>query len=253
MKRILVPVNFSQVSKDAVKSAATLAKKSGGDIVLFHVVEDAEIVAETREKAESFLAMRELDGIVCHYKQTTGDPIEEIVAQQLDLIVMGSEGAKGIENFFISTLSEEVSREADCPVINLKEFVDLGKVKSIVFPTDMRVDQGEIIDDIKALQSFYGAHLHLIKVFNDTLVLERDVKKRLEDFASFHGLTDYSVSARPNIDKSEEILEFAQELNASMIAMGIHDRHGLEKLLGGFIAKDVTNEGKIAIWTKVIR
>ena len=50
MKRILVPVNFSQVSKDAVKSAATLARKSGGDIVLFHVIEDSEIVITGRTK-----------------------------------------------------------------------------------------------------------------------------------------------------------------------------------------------------------
>ncbi|MEQ8338541.1 MAG: universal stress protein [Cyclobacteriaceae bacterium] len=252
MKRILVPVDFSEVSKDAIRSAASLARKTGGDIVIFHVIETSVETEALREKIDNMLAMRELKDITTHYKQTTGNPIDEIVEQQLDLIVMGSEGAEGIENLVLSTLSEKVSRKAKCPVINVKKFVDLANIKSIVFPTDMKTDQSSVIKDIKALQSFYGAHLHLIKVFNDTLVLERDVEKRLEDFASAMGLNAYSVTARPNIDKAEEILEFANEIHAPMVAMGIHDRHGLGKILGGFIAKDVINHAKIAIWTKVL-
>ena len=252
MQRILVPVDFSEVSKDAVRSAASLAKKTGGDIVIFHVIETSEETKVLREKIDNMLAMRELKGITTHYKQTTGDPIDEIVEQQLDLIVMGSEGAEGIENLLLSTLSEKVSRKAKCPVINVKKFVDLSEIKSIVFPTDMKTDQSSVIKEIKALQAFYGAHLHLIKVFNDTLVLERDVERRLEDFASAMQLKSYSVTARPNIDKAEEILDFANEIHAPMIAMGIHDRQGLGKILGGFIAKDVINQGKIAIWTKVL-
>ncbi len=252
MKRILVPVDFSEVSKDAVRSAASLAHKSGGDLVIFHVIETSEDSNALVEKIDDMLAMRELKGITTHYKQTTGNPVDEIVGQQLDLIVMGSEGAEGIENLLLSTLSERVSRKAKCPVINVKRTVDLGNIKSIVFPTDMKTDQTSVIKDIKALQAFYGAHLHLIKVFNDTLVLERDVEARLEEFAQLMKLDSYSVTARPNIDKAEEILEFAEEINSPMIAMGIHDRHGLAKILGGFIAKDVINQGRIAIWTKVI-
>ncbi len=253
MQRILVPVDFSDVSKDAVRSAASLAKKTGGDIVIFHVIETSVESDALREKIDSMLAMRELNGITTHYKQATGDPAEEIVEQQLDLIVMGSEGAEGIENLLLSTLSEKVSRKARCPVINVKKFVDLANIKSIVFPTDMRTDQSSVIKDIKALQSFYNAHLHLIKVFNDSWVLEREVAERLEEFAKIMGLKDYTVTARPNIDKAEEILEFAADIHAPMIAMGIHDRHGLGKILGGFIAKDVINQGKVAVWTKVMQ
>ncbi|XOV91946.1 MAG: universal stress protein [Bacteroidota bacterium] len=253
MKRILVPVDFSEVSRDAVKSAASLARKTGGDIVIFHVIETSEETSELREKIDSMLSMSELKGVPTHYKQTTGNPIDEIVEQQLDLIVMGSEGAEGIENLLLSTLSEKVSRKAKCPVINIKRYVDLANIKSIVFPTDMRTDLTSVIGEIKALQSFYGAHLHLIKVFNDTWVLEKEVKGRLEEFAKIMKLDSYSVSARPNIDKAEEILEFASEIHSPMIAMGIHDRHGLDKILSGYIAKDVINHGKVAIWTKVMQ
>ncbi len=252
MKRILVPVDFSEVSKDAVRSAASLARKSKGDLVIFHVIETSKDSNELRQKIDDILSMRELQGIVVHYKQTAGDPIDEIVAQQLDLIVMGSEGAAGIENLVLSTLSEKVSRKAKCAVINVKKYVDLANINSIVFPTDMKTDQTSVIKDIKSLQSFYGAHLHLIKVFDDTWVLERDVKLRLEEFAKLHNLDSYSVSARPNMDQAEEILEFANEINAPMIAMGIHDRHGLGKILGGFISKDIINHGEIAVWTKVL-
>ena len=252
MNRILVPVDFSEVSRDAVKSAASLVKKSKGDLVIFHVIETSVESKELRENINRLLAMKELQGIRVHYKQTAGNPIDEIVAQQLDLIVMGSEGAEGIENLLLSTLSERVSRKAKCPVINVKKYVDLANIKSIVFPTDMQTDQTSVIDDIKSLQSFYGAHLHLIKVFNDSWVLERDVEERLEGFAKQHTLEAYSVTARPNIDKAEEILDFANEIHAPMIAMGIHDRQGLGKILGGFIAKDVINHAQIAIWTKVL-
>jgi len=71
MKRILVPVDFSEVSKDAVRSAASLARKTEGDIVIFHVIETSVETETLRGNIDNMLEMRELKGITTHYKQTT--------------------------------------------------------------------------------------------------------------------------------------------------------------------------------------
>lgn len=39
MKRILVPIDFSKTSEFATKMAARIAKKSGADIYLLHMIE----------------------------------------------------------------------------------------------------------------------------------------------------------------------------------------------------------------------
>jgi nucleotide-binding universal stress UspA family protein len=252
MKNILVPTDFTDKSNFAISSAATLARKSGGSLRILHVYEDVEDEVASSSKLEELKKSESLEGLNINYSLVKGNPVEVIAEETADVIVMGSREVKGIVGFFTRTNSERVAKSAHCPVITVKKHTDLSQIKSIVYATDMRPEQKDIIEDVTALQKFYGAHLHLIKVYDDTLILQRDVEKRLKEFAAFHGLSDFSVTGRSGIDEADEIIKFAKDLNADMIAMATHDRKGLERLVGGFISGEVIKESGIAIWTKVI-
>lgn len=252
MKRILVPTDFSEYSEFAIHSAASLVKKYGGTIVLFHVLTKNESAEEAKSKFELLLSSGVLDGISHEYQVSDGEPIDAIITAYADLIVMGSKGAQGLKSFFIGTNAEQVSKQARFPVITVKGYTDLGAIKSIVYPTDMRKEQDLIIGEIKALQSFFDANLHLVKVYDDSVLKRKSVEDRIRKFAESHELEGFSVTARANINETEEILSFAEEMNADLIAMATHERHGLEKLIGGFITGGVINKSKTPIWTKSI-
>ncbi|MFY0688746.1 MAG: universal stress protein [Cyclobacteriaceae bacterium] len=252
MKQILVPTDFSERAKCGVKSAVSLAGKSKGIIELLHVSKGQEnqdlATAQFRKwrssglfgDAEVFLSLG------------FGDLVSAIRGVSADVIVMGSHMMKGARSFFGSSNAERVSKRADCPVITVKCDTDLANVKNIVYPTDMRIDQEELIGDIKALQKFYGAKISLVKIFDDTVNKHAAVEKRLKEFALQYALEDYDLTALAYLNEREGILQYAHEIKADMIAMATHNRAGLDRLIGGYISGGVVKEGNMAIWTKVV-
>lgn len=251
MKKILVPTDFSQTAGFAASSASTLAKKIDGEIIFFHVFEK-EPDADAEEKLIKISKEAPFDKIRTSYEITTGNPTEKIIEKEVDYIVIGGVELHGLKGFFTHTVAEKVAKSAKSPVITVKQHTDLSNPKSIVYPTDMRGEQSSIIPYIADLQKLYKAHLHLVKVYDDDFILKKDLEKRLKDFAEFHGLSDYSVTAIEGSNEADEIQKFALELGASLIAMATHDRKGLGRLIGGYISGEILKESKIAILTKVV-
>ena len=136
---ILVPVDFSPTSMNAMRVAVGLAEPEG-DITLLHVidkdfVEDAvaagmgssdDITARLREQAESnFAAALETvpaEGVTVERMIVVGSPFVEIlkIARDLDLpmIVMGMRGrSTSTEDLLFGSTAEKVLRGARVPVL----------------------------------------------------------------------------------------------------------------------------------------
>jgi hypothetical protein len=64
--------------------------------------------------------------------------------------------------FFIGSNAEKIVRQADVPVLVLKDEYK-GPIKNIVFPNTLETeDQEDLVQKIKALQHFFKAHLHIV-------------------------------------------------------------------------------------------
>jgi len=148
LKRVLVPVNFSDCSKKALAYAVPFAKQFGAEIVLTHVVQpfipvpempavDATaIAAQMRESGKNELEKLRLS-IIEDLKITTilriGHPAHEIVKgaaeADADLILLSTHGCTGLGRMFFGSVAEHVTRYARCPVLTVREreheFVDV--------------------------------------------------------------------------------------------------------------------------------
>ncbi len=142
LKRILVPVDFSPLSKKALQYAARFAKQFNAEITLFHVLEagippvfDGYMIApppsngyQPNEKKElKSLANSARAAGVNQVTATTrrGMASQEIVdaAKELDvdLIVIATHGYTGWKHFCIGSTAERVVRAAPCPVFVVRE------------------------------------------------------------------------------------------------------------------------------------
>ncbi len=141
--RILCPIDFSESSREAMRVAAELARKSQAVLVLAHVWQapvwlttaDYElpggVVREAVDIAEANLEMwrrdaRELGASEVNAKFLTGTPWDQIVSTaredaRIDLIVMGSHGRTGIKRAWIGSVAERVVRHAPCAVLVVRE------------------------------------------------------------------------------------------------------------------------------------
>ncbi len=132
IKRIIIPVDSSEISKLAVKRGALLAKLLGVSIKVISVNDThqfvSSVVIEQRLKKEAeslldvFKKIGDEVGVKVETQVISGKPAEEIVkfAKEDDLIIMPNIIKKGIDRILSGSVSEEVVRNAPCSVLVVK-------------------------------------------------------------------------------------------------------------------------------------
>jgi nucleotide-binding universal stress UspA family protein len=278
MRNILVPTDFSEQASNALDVAIEIGRLSNANITLLHVVdfpalpasplnavgdyvspvEDnlyaIQLLESSRTRIEQIISTVENKGVEIHSKISPGNIFssieEEIEDRKVDLVVMGSKGASGIDELLIGSNTEKVVRRAKCPVLTVKEKMDPFVVKDIVFATNLEEDQGLVLKHVKRFQDLFKATIHLLRInspdhFEDTKAL----KKQLNDFVQRYQLHDYTTNIYNSKDKEQGIINFAEEINASIIAMGTHGRTGIAHLISGSIAEDVVNHAHRMVLT----
>ena len=160
MKKILVPTDFSDQAESALKVAAQLAKTYNAEIYLLHMLElPAQLIDPTldgnpnslpeaiyfmklaRKRFSDVLSSDYLDGLTVYETVQFNEAFEGIMTfsneNDVDLVVMGSHGASGFKEIFIGSNTEKVVRNSDIPVLVVKNELEVSKVKSMVYATDL--------------------------------------------------------------------------------------------------------------------
>ena len=133
-RRILVPVDFSKPSLDALTHALALARQYEAQLTLMHVIEPFHpdmLIDTTQSQRDARVAAHEhLTKLAVATKQAwpktgrelrTGHPVDTITAlakrTNADIIVMGTHGRTGLKRAFIGSVAERVVRLAPCSVL----------------------------------------------------------------------------------------------------------------------------------------
>ncbi|MBL3658261.1 universal stress protein [Fulvivirga sediminis] len=280
MKRILVPVDFSEQAKFALNFASELNDiHKDVKVTVLHAVEhplesyldptglavgmgaDAELMQVMKENAtkamKTFIeeTLNEAQAQQVNFKIVMGTAYEciqeELEEEDYYMVIMGTKGASGIKEMFVGSNAEKVVRLANCPVITLTRQVCLKTIKNIVFATATLADiSKELLAEIKQLQELFDARIQLVRI-NTPNNFERDsvVKQALQQIADRYRLTNYTLNIYNDQYEEQGIIAFAEEIGADMIAIGTHGRQGLAHLLYGSLAEDIVNHASYPIWT----
>ena len=141
-KRILVPLDGSPLSEQALPVATALAQKFGSEIVLLRVLDIPrptppaahpevtigwvrEARAQAHEEAQSYLDTWQQDvyrqGIRVRALMRDRSPAEDILqvasSEKIDLIVMSAHGRGGLARWAFGSVADKVSRHSPCPVL----------------------------------------------------------------------------------------------------------------------------------------
>jgi nucleotide-binding universal stress UspA family protein len=144
IRRIFVPIDFSDSSMQALDYAIDLGRTLGAEITVLFVVEPiyfatpgdlygtsanlGMLLEEQRRTARE--EMRKLDerlkkrGVDIKTVLGSGVPHEVIVetakARKADLVVMGTHGRSGLSHLLMGSVAEKVVRSASCPVLTVR-------------------------------------------------------------------------------------------------------------------------------------
>ena len=140
VKKILVPIDFSSISRDALPWAIFLAERFGGEIVLVHVVEKFPIdyilgnpvgaLEPFIRRAESNLqnlakSVSATSGVDVSALVLVGNPFEKICEAAntlgVDIIVLTTHGHTGLKHAWIGSTAERVVRVAHRPILAVRK------------------------------------------------------------------------------------------------------------------------------------
>jgi nucleotide-binding universal stress UspA family protein len=138
VKRILAPTDFSDLSKAGIRYALEMARDSGAEVVVYHVIDlgnafedrrvdfgpSRDMLANSRGVLDRFLAEHFADCIdlvevrqVVEFGAPHKNIVELAVSEGVDMIVMSTHGRTGIDRFILGSVAEQVVARAPCPVL----------------------------------------------------------------------------------------------------------------------------------------
>jgi nucleotide-binding universal stress UspA family protein len=139
LDRLLVPIDGSDCSLDALEYAAVVARAAKASIDLLHVLEpvaygldftfaSAEQRTHTRDRltkqVDELCSALSASGLTVKRHVVGGVPIDSIISQaqalSSDMIVMGTHGRRGLSHVLAGSVTEAVLRRAPCPVLTVR-------------------------------------------------------------------------------------------------------------------------------------
>jgi nucleotide-binding universal stress UspA family protein len=142
LKRILVPIDFSPQSRKAMQYALSFARQFNAELLLLHVIEltplpvppltvvqdettqaslhesAARELAEWRDEISSQAAVK---ASVRSGLSGFAEIVNAAAEGNFDLIILGTQGRRGLAHLLIGSTAERVVQNAPCPVMVVRE------------------------------------------------------------------------------------------------------------------------------------
>ena len=211
MKKLLCPIDFSEVSLNALEFAVVIGEKEESDLTLLniftrsdynkilnseHVEEEYEQlleIAETKLAAISTTVMKgsQNKGLQsCNYLLKSGkivDVLSQIADEQkFDLIVMGTTGHSAYERKYLGGKAEKIIEHTHCSVLCIPENLSFHGIERIVYATDYQEEDKIAIQQLIAFSKVIKAKLEVLHVshHNDTVdkAIFEDFKEEIINF-----------------------------------------------------------------------
>ncbi len=277
MKKIIVPIDFSEHSEYALKTAAKLAKKTNAELLALHMLEMSDVIltksdSEQQQKTVFFLKLVEqrfetfldkdylkdvkVTPIVKHFKvfSEVNDVAKE---HDASLIVMGSHGTSGFKEFFVGSNTERVVRNSEIPVLVIKNEIKDINFSTAVFATSFEEDNVRPYLNATSMFKSLGTKLILLYVNlpNEHFKSSVEIEKKIAEFlitadGNLDRINDVAYQADYTVEQG--VINYANKVGADIIAIPTHGRKGISHFFAGSIGEDIANHSPLPVMTFMI-
>ena len=275
MKKILLPTDFSDNAWNAIFTALKIYAQEKCVFLILHAYEPKAmnilgqksqqrlgVIYDSLEKYSD----QELDKILIYLNKNHTNPnhsfktisksytleecIKELVsAGDLDLIVMGTQGATGAKEIFLGSNTVKVLKQLkNSTVLAVPKDYNFQQLKTLVFPTDYtRIYQKFELLPMTEMVRLWKAKINVIHVgveFELSTVQKSNMKILEERLAG----TDYclnEVAFEANVESSVE--QYVMEIRADLLSILRHQHSFWEKIIGEPVIKKIAFHSKVPV------
>jgi nucleotide-binding universal stress UspA family protein len=269
-RRLLCPVDFSDVSRRAAALAAAVARRYGAELDLLHVVTGSAAPPVGRHPA-AFSIPREpywSDLRRLAAAAVGGEPrprldvvegaaggmiVDRAAVRGADLVVMGTHGRTGLSGLVMGSVAEDVLRHAPCPVLVVPPRDDGRSVagfRRVLCPVDFSATSRAALEHAMALAAEAAGVLTVLHVRGEVPGpwAEDDLRSELRALVPDALRTRCEV--REVVDQgsvTERLLHHAGE--ADLVALGAHGRGPVDVLLFGSVTRETIRHAPCPVLT----
>jgi nucleotide-binding universal stress UspA family protein len=253
IKHILVPFDGSLSSEKALEKALVTAKIFRAEITVAYVASDAaslSMVDDIKEKAVHQYASR---GIQINFVVRKGKVYREIVQLekelQADLIMMGTHGISGFQEFWIGSNAFRVVSSSNCPVITMQEIPYPEIFQKILLPLADSDETRQKVPFIAMLAAGFDAEVVVYCVSKDA---STEVKTKLHlyakqaiEFLQKKGVR-YSLAEHFGNNVAEQCIQFSKENGIDLISIMTETESSGSFFMGTY-AQQLVNHSPIPV------
>lgn len=251
LSKILVPTDFSEVAESAAIHAATIARKSGDEVWLLHIInkDSKSNLKKNNEGMEHLLekmtalckSYTEKFNVPFHFKLKEGSIFTTIgeVASEIDakVMVLGTHGVVGVQKI-VGAYALKVVESSKIPVIIVQEKLPVNdSYLKIVSPIDGSVETKQKTLQTISIAKIFGAKVFLFRqkgydehLDNHISLNEKFVVRYLKEHKIEHEVV-YQEKYSKNFAK--EFITYSKSINADLIIILTTADKGLKDLVMG--------------------
>lgn len=247
--KILVPVDATNYSMMALKAAQTIAKAYQAALYVHHVNESSTSSEEVKSNVASTL-----DGMQHTYSESKGSVYKEILVKALDigasLIVMGTHGATGFQEFWLGSNAYKVVSSAKCPVLTIRDGARSTSFRKIVLPMDTSFESRQKVPMAVSLAENLKASIHVLGV---STAKDKEAEHIIGNYIrqtcnsiDEHGIVNTSdIKLGGNI--TNVTIAYAEEIKADLIVIMTEQEPQIGSFFLGKFAQQMVNNSPVPV------
>ncbi|MCE3280228.1 MAG: hypothetical protein K0S44_2419 [Bacteroidetes bacterium] len=186
IKKILVPVDFSDISKAAALQGAEMARLLNVQMDLLHIKDEKQenhnspaYHQNASTQMENFKKeVQDSYGITAEGYIIPGNVVDQIIEfskrKSVDQIVMGTHGASGYREMFIGSNAQRVVTLSDIPVLTMLDCKNESKFRNILIPIDNSIHSREKVNVTIEIAKLFNSKVHILGLVDSDANIDRD-------------------------------------------------------------------------------
>ncbi len=249
MKKILVPIDFSDNADRALAAAKLLADKENTQLLILHAYQppvpdltvpsgagmiplSPELEDSFRERLEQYVTAAEEQGYQAEGLWTIGGihpaVFEAIEEYKPALVVLGRTGTGGFLDKLIGSSATRIGLDAPCPVLIIPPQATPKTFHEIVYATQLEYDENDILRRALPLFKTLGGRVTFLKINSDAQPdIQSDDQYKSQIMAEFP-LTKDDFVTRTSDSIIQGIEDYCDEIKADLLVMAARERGFLE-------------------------
>lgn len=268
MNKIIVAIDFSECSINAFLHALSIAEFCNAELTLLwvekstnekykYIDKSKDPSTEVQLAMENLIAKHKLNhpNVKIFWKIRKGNIYKEVTneakALKAMLIITGTHGASGFEEFWIGSNANKIISSSYCPVITIRGGINIKRpLTKIVLPIDSAEETRQKASFAGYMAKKHNATIYVLKLYTSKL---KAMRQKVDLYAAqvVRHCTEenipYHVDQVDCLNISDATIEYAEKIDANLIAIMTEQETKTSNIFLGPYAHQIVNHSPIPV------